>query len=106
MQPSSQSPNARAWSDETSAMVFCQLYSVRGRLFALPGETLAYPAHDYQGRRVSSIAQEQQRNPRLGGGRSRDSFIELMDNLDLPYPRLLSAERPAGARASARVRRG
>ena len=80
--------------------------SVRGRLFKLPGETLVYPAHDYQGRRVSSIAQEQQRNPRLGGDRSRDSFIELVDNLDLPYPRLLSAERAAGARASARVRRG
>ena len=32
--------------------------SVRGRLFGLPGETLVYPAHDYHGRRVSSIAQE------------------------------------------------
>src|SRR3546814_19217681 len=44
--------------------------SVRGRLFGLPGETLVYPAHDYQGRWVSSIAQEKQRNPRLEIGRA------------------------------------
>src|SRR5690606_123178 len=41
--------------------------SVRARLFGLPDDTLVYPAHDYQGRRVSSIAQERERNPRLGG---------------------------------------
>lgn len=32
--------------------------SMRGKLFSLPTETLVYPAHDYQGRCVSSIAQE------------------------------------------------
>ena len=46
--------------------------SVHEKLFSLPDETLVYPAHDYQGRRVSSIAQEKTRNPRLGGGKKRD----------------------------------
>src|SRR5690606_31244918 len=32
--------------------------SVRGKLFAMPDETLVYPGHDYQGRRVSCIGQE------------------------------------------------
>ena len=40
--------------------------SIHDKLFSLPGETLVYPAHDYEGRCVSSIAQEKQRNPRLG----------------------------------------
>lgn len=68
--------------------------SVHGRLFALPGETLVYPAHDYQGRWVSSIAQEKQRNPRLGGERTVEDFVRLMENLDLPYPKFIDYAVP------------
>jgi sulfur dioxygenase len=68
--------------------------SVRGKLFGLPGDTLVYPAHDYQGRRVSSIAQEQQRNPRLGGERTLEEFVQLMDTLDLPYPKFIDHAVP------------
>ena len=57
--------------------------SVTGKLFTLPDETLVYPGHDYEGRWVSSIAQEKTRNPRLGGERPLAEFVELMDNLDL-----------------------
>lgn len=64
--------------------------SVRGKLFQLSGETLVYPAHDYQGRHVSSIAQEKQRNPRLGGERSLEDFVQLMANLKLPYPKFIN----------------
>lgn len=68
--------------------------SVRGKLFGLPAETLVYPAHDYQGRFVSSIAQERQRNPRLGGDRTLEGFVELMANLDLPYPKFIDYAVP------------
>lgn len=68
--------------------------SVRGKLFSLPAETLVYPAHDYQGRWVSSIAQERQRNPRLGADRTLEDFIELMANLDLPYPKFIDYAVP------------
>lgn len=68
--------------------------SVRGRLFTLPGDTLVYPAHDYHGRRVSSIAQERQRNPRLGGDRTLDEFVDLMARLDLPYPTFIDYAVP------------
>ena len=68
--------------------------SVRGKLFGLPDETLVYPAHDYNGRRVSSIAQESQRNPRLGGDRTLEDFVELMANLDLPYPKFIDHAVP------------
>jgi glyoxylase-like metal-dependent hydrolase (beta-lactamase superfamily II) len=68
--------------------------SVVGTLFALPGETLVYPGHDYEGRWVSSIAQETTRNPRLGGGRTLHSFVALMNGLDLAYPRFIDYAVP------------
>lgn len=68
--------------------------SVREVLFALPDDTLVYPAHDYQGRRVSSIAQERARNPRLGDGRTLDEFVALMAALDLPYPKFIDHAVP------------
>ena len=68
--------------------------SVRERLFTLPEDTLVYPAHDYQGRRVSSIAQERSRNPRLGEGRSLDQFLAIMRELELPYPKFIDHAVP------------
>ncbi len=72
-----------------------ELYrSVTEKLFALPDECLVYPAHDYQGRRVSSIAQEKTRNPRLGGGKSIDEFVRIMAELKLPYPKFIDHAVP------------
>ncbi len=68
--------------------------SVRGKLFNLPPETLVYPAHDYSGRWVSSIAQEKQRNPRLGAESTLEAFVELMANLNLPYPKFIEYAVP------------
>ncbi|QYF93263.1 MBL fold metallo-hydrolase [Massilia sp. PAMC28688] len=68
--------------------------SVREKLFALPGETLVYPAHDYQGRFVSSIAQEKMRNPRLGGETTVDEFKSIMASLNLPYPAFIDYAVP------------
>ena len=68
--------------------------SIHNQFFSLPDETLVYPAHDYEGRFVSSIAQEKARNPRLGHGRSKDEFVELMNGLDLPYPRKIDFAVP------------
>jgi sulfur dioxygenase len=67
--------------------------SVHERLFSLPDETLVYPAHDYQGRRVSSIGQEKTRNPRLTG-KSLEEFVMLMAELRLPYPTFIDYAVP------------
>jgi sulfur dioxygenase len=67
---------------------------VTQKLFALPDDTLVYPAHDYQGRRVSSIAQERGRNPRLGRGKSLDEFVQIMRELGLPYPTFIDHAVP------------
>lgn len=68
--------------------------SVTETLFSLPDDQLVYPAHDYQGRRVSSIAQERQRNPRVGGGKTLAEFVRIMRELDLPYPKLIDHAVP------------
>jgi sulfur dioxygenase len=68
--------------------------SVHEKLFTLPGDTLVYPGHDYNGRRVSCIAQEKARNPRLGGGRSLEDFVALMGRLQLPYPKFIDYAVP------------
>ena len=68
--------------------------SVREKLFSLPPETLVYPAHDYQQRRVSSIGQERARNPRLGGEQSLDGFLKIMGELNLPYPKFIDYAVP------------
>jgi glyoxylase-like metal-dependent hydrolase (beta-lactamase superfamily II) len=51
--------------------------SVKEKLFSLPEEYLVYPAHDYLGRRVSSIGQERKRNPRLQDGRTLEEFRNI-----------------------------
>ena len=68
--------------------------SVREILFGLPDDTLVYPAHDYKGRRVSSIAQEKMRNPRLGGEKTLDEFVTIMQELNLSYPQFIDYAVP------------
>ena len=68
--------------------------SVTQKLFALPGEMLVYPAHDYAGRHVSSVAQEKTRNPRLGGEKTLEEFKQIMAALNLPYPKFIDFAVP------------
>lgn len=76
-------------------------HSVREKLFALLGDTLVYPGHDYQGRRVSTIAQEKQRNPRLGEAITLERFRVIMRELNLPYPRFIDHAVPGNRRCGA-----
>jgi glyoxylase-like metal-dependent hydrolase (beta-lactamase superfamily II) len=69
--------------------------SVHSKIFSLPDETLVYPGHDYQQRRVSSVGQERERNPRLGGGKTLEEFVAIMAALDLPRPKKMDVAVPA-----------
>jgi sulfur dioxygenase len=59
--------------------------SITRKLFTLPEETMVFPAHDYRGHDHSTIGEEKHSNPRLAG-RSRETYIELMNNLKLALP--------------------
>ncbi len=69
--------------------------SIHKQLFSLPDETIVYPGHDYKGRLSSTIGYERLNNSRLGQNRSREDFIELMNNLNLPYPKQIDKALPA-----------
>ena len=71
-----------------------QYDSIFNRLLKLPDETLVFPAHDYKGDTVSTIGEERRHNPRLQV-RSVDEYVELMNNLKLPNPRMMDVAVPA-----------
>lgn len=59
--------------------------SITGKLFTLPDSTLVFPGHDYRGHTQSSIGEEKRSNPRVAG-RTRQAYVDLMNNLGLPLP--------------------
>jgi glyoxylase-like metal-dependent hydrolase (beta-lactamase superfamily II)/rhodanese-related sulfurtransferase len=71
-----------------------QYDSIFNRLLKLPEETLVFPAHDYKGDTVSTIGEERRYNPRLQV-RSVDEYVELMNNLKLPNPKMMDVAVPA-----------
>ena len=71
--------------------------SITQKLFALPEATLVFPAHDYKGRTASTIGAEKRTNPRVAG-RSREEFIRLMRELQLPPPRMIDVAVAANQR--------
>ena len=73
-------------------------HSVREQILSLPPECLIYPAHDYRGLTVTSVAEEQRFNPRLGGDISETDFTGYMNNLGLPHPKLMDIAVPANLR--------
>ena len=84
--------------------------SITEKLFRFDDQILVYPGHDYRGRRVSSIGEEKRFNARLAG-KTRDEFLSIMKNLNLPLPSRIheavpsnleaGADQPAVARAAA-----
>eukprot|EP00931_Biecheleriopsis_adriatica_P004107 TRINITY_DN105825_c0_g1_i1.p1 TRINITY_DN105825_c0_g1~~TRINITY_DN105825_c0_g1_i1.p1 ORF type:complete len:440 (+),score=91.08 TRINITY_DN105825_c0_g1_i1:58-1377(+) len=67
--------------------------SVHSQIFSLPEGTLVYPAHDYKGRNVSTVGEEKRYNLRLT--KSKQEFIKLMSELNLPYPKKMDIAVPA-----------
>jgi sulfur dioxygenase len=72
--------------------------SVREQILTLPDDCLLYPAHDYRGITVTSVAEERRFNPRLGGDVDLGDFAGYMNNLNLPHPKLMAVAVPANLR--------
>jgi glyoxylase-like metal-dependent hydrolase (beta-lactamase superfamily II)/rhodanese-related sulfurtransferase len=71
-----------------------QYDSIFNKLLKLPEDTLVYPAHDYKGDMVSTIGEEKRFNPRLSV-KSVDEYVDLMNNLKLPNPKMMDIAVPA-----------
>lgn len=71
-----------------------QYHSIFNKLLALPDHTRIYPAHDYKGWTVSTIAEERAYNPRLQVV-DEQAYVELMSNLKLDNPKWMDVAVPA-----------
>ena len=68
--------------------------SLFNKLLKLPGKTLVFPAHDYNGKKNSTIEIEKNNNPRLQV-KSKEEYAEIMNNLNLPNPKMMDIAVPA-----------
>jgi sulfur dioxygenase len=71
-----------------------QYYSIFNKIFKLPNQTLVYPAHDYNGNKVSTIEKQKNNNPRLQVD-SPEQYAEIMNNLNLANPKMMDIAIPA-----------
>jgi glyoxylase-like metal-dependent hydrolase (beta-lactamase superfamily II)/rhodanese-related sulfurtransferase len=74
-----------------------QFDSIFNKLLRLPDQIMVFPAHDYKGETVSTIGEERSFNPRLQV-KSVDQYVELMNNLNLPNPKMMDVAVPANMR--------
>lgn len=65
-----------------------QYDSITKKLFKLPENNLVFPGHDYKGETISTIGFEKKYNPRLAG-KTKEEFIKIMNDLNLPNPKLM-----------------
>jgi sulfur dioxygenase len=72
--------------------------SIHEQIFTLPDDCLLYPAHDYRGLTVTSVAEERRFNPRIGGEIGVGDFTGYMKNLGLAHPKLMDIAVPANLR--------
>lgn len=71
-----------------------QYHSLFNKLLTLPDDTRVYPAHDYKGWTVSTIAEEKTWNPRLQVA-DEAAYVELMGKLKLANPKHMDVAVPA-----------
>ena len=64
------------------------------KILKLPEKTLVFPAHDYNGKKYSTIENEIINNPRLQVS-SADEYAEIMKNLKLSHPAMMDVAVPA-----------
>ncbi len=68
--------------------------SLFNKLLKLPEKTLVFPAHDYNGKKNSTIENEKNNNPRLQVS-SKEQYAEIMNNLNLANPKMMDVAVPA-----------
>ena len=86
--------NGTGRTDFQSGNAKIQYDSLFNKLLKLPEKTMVYPAHDYCGKKFSTIENEKNNNPRLQVN-SVDQYVEIMNNLNLDNPKMMDVAVPA-----------
>ena len=86
--------NGTGRTDFQSGSPYDAYDSLFNRLLKLPENTLVYPAHDYNGKKNSTIENERNNNPRLQVS-SKDEYAEIMNSLNLADPKMMDVAVPA-----------
>jgi len=86
--------NGTGRTDFQSGSPYDAYESLFNRLLKLPEKTLVYPAHDYNGKKNSTIETEKNNNPRLQVS-SKEEYAEIMNNLNLSNPKMMDVAVPA-----------
>jgi sulfur dioxygenase len=76
-----------------------QYHSLFDRILKLPENTLVYPAHDYNGKKFSTIGGQKKTNPRLQV-ENVDEYINIMNNLNLDRPKMMDVAVPANIKGT------
>ena len=71
--------------------------SIFNKLLKLPEKTLVFPAHDYNGKKFSTIENEKNKNPRLQVS-SKEEYADIMNNLNLANPKMMDVAVPANVK--------
>ena len=81
--------NGTGRTDFQNGNALDQYESIFKKLLKLPEKTLVYPAHDYNGKKYSTIKDEKNNNPRLQVT-SAEEYIKIMNNLKLDDPKMMN----------------
>ena len=86
--------NGTGRTDFQSGSPYDAYDSLFNKLLKLPEDTLVFPGHDYNGKKNSTIQSERNNNPRLQVS-SKEEYADIMNNLNLPNPKMLDVAVPA-----------
>ncbi len=89
--------NGTGRTDFQNGSSFDAYDSLFNKLLKLPEKTLVYPAHDYNGKKFSTIETERSNNPRLQVS-SKEEYAEIMENLKLANPKMMDVAVPANVK--------
>jgi len=89
--------NGTGRTDFQNGSSFDAFDSLFNKLLKLPEKTLVYPAHDYNGKKFSTIETERNNNPRLQVS-SKEEYAEIMENLKLANPKMMDVAVPANVK--------
>ena len=91
--------NGTGRTDFQNGSAKTQYDSLFNKILKLPEKTLVYPAHDYNGKKFSTIGDEKNNNPRLQVA-NVEEYIEIMNNLNLANPKMMDIAVPANVKGA------